>query len=87
MSDIWGAIYASRMVIAECTGRNANVFYELGIAHTLGKPAILITQQLEDTPFDLRHLRIIVYKDTDEGREALKQQLERAITMLYSTAD
>jgi hypothetical protein len=82
ISEIWGAIYHARFVIAECTGRNANVNYELGIAHTLGKPAIMITQNLEDIPFDLRHLRIILYENTPDGLSALKQQLRTAITRL-----
>jgi hypothetical protein len=47
----------SRVVICDCTGRNPNVFYEIGIAHTLGREVILITQNPEDIPFDLRHLR------------------------------
>ncbi len=82
MDEIWAGIYNARLVIAECTGRNANVYYELGIAHTLGKPAIMITQNLEDTPFDLRHLRTIVYKNTPEGLAELEIQLKDAIERL-----
>jgi hypothetical protein len=41
MWDVWNSIYSSSIIIADCTGRNPNVFYELGIAHTLGKPVIL----------------------------------------------
>jgi len=41
--------------IADCTGRNPNVFYEIGIAHTLGRNVVMITEA--DVPFDLRHLR------------------------------
>ncbi|MBC6934417.1 MAG: DUF4062 domain-containing protein [Chloroflexi bacterium] len=82
MAEVWSAIYASRVVIAECTGRNPNVFYELGIAHTLGKPAIMLTQDIEDVPFDLRHLRVIVYENTPEGLRTLRHQLSTAITRL-----
>ncbi|WP_271252377.1 hypothetical protein [Pseudanabaena sp. Chao 1811] len=46
ISQVWSAIYNASIVIAECTRRNANVFYEIGIAHTLGKPTILISQFL-----------------------------------------
>jgi len=60
MREIWSFIYNSRLVIADCTERNPNVFYELGIAHTLGKPAILITQNIDDVPFDVRNRRVIV---------------------------
>jgi transcription termination factor Rho len=44
IQQVWTAILRAKLVIADCTGRNANVFYEVGIAHTLGKPVILITQ-------------------------------------------
>jgi hypothetical protein len=39
ISDVWNAISRARVLIADCTGRNPNVFYELGIAHTLGNPS------------------------------------------------
>lgn len=79
MREVWAAIYMSRLVLVECTTRNANVYYELGIAHTLGKPAVMITQKIEDIPFDLRHLRHIVYENSEEGMTALKNQLRHAI--------
>jgi hypothetical protein len=84
MKDIWGGISASKLVIAECTGRNANVFYELGIAHTLGKPTIMITQNIDDTPFDLRHLRTVTYENTPDGLNELKPHLSKAIARLQN---
>src|SRR5437868_6093717 len=54
MTDIWSAICHCRLVIADCTGKNANVFYELGMAHTVGKPVIMIAQNENDIPFDIR---------------------------------
>ncbi len=72
---IWEGILRSRFVLAELTGRNPNVFYELGIAHTVGKEVILVTQNIDDIPFDLRHLRAIVYETTPRGAELLKKQL------------
>ncbi|HEX2620589.1 MAG TPA: DUF4062 domain-containing protein [Phototrophicaceae bacterium] len=80
INEIWSAIYHSKFVIAEATGRNANVAYELGIAHTLGKLGILITQNLSDIPFDLQHLRIIVYPPDDLG--SLRSQLQHSIEWL-----
>lgn len=61
MSDVWSSIFRSKLVIADCTGRNPNVFYELGICHTLGKPVILLAQDAEDVPSDIRHLRYLEY--------------------------
>src|SRR3989344_4808009 len=57
IQDVVALIDRSRIVICDCTGRNPNVFYEAGIAHTLGREVILITQNEQDIPFDLRHLR------------------------------
>jgi len=66
----------SRVVICDCTGRNPNVFYEIGIAHTLGREVILITQIDADIPFDLRHLRYVTYLNNGEGLAVLYAKLE-----------
>ena len=65
MRDIWSAIHAARVVVADCTGRNPNVFYEIGLAHAIGRQTILIAQSLRDVPFDLRSLRVIIYDRKD----------------------
>ncbi len=75
MSEIWNAICASQIVIADCTGRNPNVFYEIGVAHTVGKPVILLTQIVEDVPFDLRHIRFIKYELTRRGIQKFEEDL------------
>ena len=77
--EIWSFIRHARVVIADCTGRNPNVFYEIGIAHTIGLPVILITQNLDDVPFDLRHERVIVYAYTPPGVKALEHALGEAL--------
>src|SRR5215471_6685159 len=59
IEEVWKNINEARIIIADLTGKNPNVFYEVGIAHTLGKEVILITQSIDDIPFDLRHLRCI----------------------------
>jgi hypothetical protein len=61
LKDIVNSIVSSDLIIAELTGANPNVFYELGIAHGLNKPTILVTQAIEDIPFDLRPYRILLY--------------------------
>ncbi|SIT58795.1 conserved hypothetical protein [Mesorhizobium prunaredense] len=75
MQDIVNLIDSSRLVVCDLSGRNPNVFYEAGIAHTLGKEVILITQKLDDIPFDLRHIRNIVYDNHSEGRKELAKKL------------
>jgi hypothetical protein len=62
ISKIWDSISSTRLVLADCTGKNANVFYELGLAHILGKPVILITQTKDDMPVDIKHIEFLEYK-------------------------
>ncbi len=79
MEDVWKGILQSSIVIADITGRNANVFYELGIAHTLGKKVILLTQDVKDIPFDLNVYRHIIYKTDIAGGDNLKERLKNVI--------
>jgi hypothetical protein len=86
MEEVWAALNACRFVIAEISGGNDNVFYELGIAHTLNKPAILITQakRPEEVPFDVRHLRYVQYENTMDGGTRLRDTLKTAIERLVA---
>jgi hypothetical protein len=81
--DVVSLIDRSRVVVCDCSGRNPNVFYEAGIAHTLGREVILITQSEQDIPFDLRHLRHIRYLNNREGLATLADALQaRMATIL-----
>lgn len=84
MLDIQNSIRDSNLVLCEMSGRNPNVFYELGLAHAIGKPTILVTRKEEDIPFDLRHIRAIVYDYTRAGWEA---KLLRDITSAARSLD
>ena len=79
IQDIWSAIHAARIVVADCTGRNPNVFYGIGLAHAIGRPTILISQALDDVPVDLRHLRIISYVSTPLGMKTFEKHLIETI--------
>lgn len=79
MDEVWSAIVGSELCIADCTGRNPNVFYELGIAHTLGRPCILIAQSVHDIPFDIQHRRAIIYENSDDGIQKCRSALEKSI--------
>ena len=79
VSDIWNAMNACRIVIADCTGRNPNVFYEIGMAHTLGKPVILISQNKDDIPFDIQHIRYLIYEYTPRGMGEFEKSLTSTI--------
>lgn len=65
IEQIWEQISRSKVLLADLTGKNANVFYELGLAHAANKPVVFTTGNLEDVPFDLRHLRVAVYDIRD----------------------
>lgn len=79
IQDIFSLIYRSRVVICDFSKRNPNVFYEAGIAHTLGKTVIPIVQNEGDIPFDLRHIRFVKYLDNKEGRAALSAALSEKL--------
>jgi hypothetical protein len=77
--DIWEKINRARFIIADLTGKNPNVFYEIGLAHALGKEVILITQTMDDVPFDLKSIRCIVYSYTPRGMKELEASLIKVI--------
>jgi hypothetical protein len=85
MKQLWEQICGAELVLADVTERNPNVFYELGLAHASRKPAILVTQNPGDVPFDLRHLRRVEYKTVtptwakQTWDKDLKKDLRKAI--------
>jgi hypothetical protein len=84
IQDIFSLIFRSRIVVCDFTGRNPNVFYEAGIAHTLGKHVIPITQSKNDVPFDLQHHRYIAYLANKEGIASLIATLRTRLASLSS---
>jgi len=60
LDRIYNQIAKADIIVADMTGRNANVFYEVGYAHALGKTTLLLTQSADDIPFDLKHFPHIV---------------------------
>jgi hypothetical protein len=80
VQDVWEAIVSARSIVADCTDRNPNVFYEIGIAHTIGKPTVLLTQHAEDIPFDLRHLRYIEYQLTPRGMKEFETKFKETVS-------
>ncbi|WP_426992165.1 hypothetical protein [Methylomonas sp. CM2] len=69
IDDIREKIIASDLMLCEMSGRNPNVFYELGLAHAIGKPTILLANSKKDIPFDLQHIRTIIYDVKQAGWE------------------
>ncbi len=75
VQDIFSLIFRGQVVVVDFTGKNPNVMYETGIAHTLGKHVVPITQSLEDVPFDMRHHRVLKYLPNAEGLVKLSSDL------------
>jgi hypothetical protein len=73
--DIQESIGQADLILCEMTDKNPNVFYELGLAHALGKPAILLSQRQGDIPFDLRHIRVILYDPAEVGWDESLREL------------
>lgn len=81
MEDVLNGLSKSDLVIADVTGRNPNVFYELGIAH-MCKPAekvLLLSQEVDSIPFDLRPYRHIIYSSSKTGLGKLTGDLRKAV--------
>ncbi len=75
VEDVWRGILQAKIVIAELTGRNANVFYEVGLCHALGKSVLFLAQSTDDVPFDLGHRRVLLYEYSPRGCKRLEKGL------------
>ena len=78
--DIWRGITGAGVIVADLSGANPNVTYEVGLADVAGKDVVLIAQQA-DVPFDFQAQRLILYENSLPGslilREELKDRLQR----------
>jgi hypothetical protein len=70
------------VILADLTNKNPNVFYELGLAHAVGTPVILLAQSIDDVPFDLRPVRTIIYEDSLDGYDHLAERLRRFLEVV-----
>lgn len=69
------SIAQSAIIIANINGRNPNVFYELGICHSMGKPVILISKTKNELPFDIQSKNIVFYNNKNDLQSRLKSEL------------
>jgi hypothetical protein len=84
IQDIFDLIFCSKVVVVDFTGKNPNVMYETGIAHTLGKTVIPITQSIDDIPSDLGHHRALKYYPNEEGLRDLSNELYKRLKVIYN---
>lgn len=82
MGDVLSLLWRSGIVIADLTGKNANVFYEAGLAHALPRPTVLLTQRSEDVPFDLQSIRYLRYGLGTSERAELRKKLSDRLANL-----
>ena len=79
LTHILHLLVKARIVVAIIDGRNPNVFYELGIAHAIDKPTILLSSDLQDLPIDIKSKRLVVYDSPKDLAERLRSELLKAV--------
>lgn len=84
LDDVLELIWTARVVVADLTDRNANMFYETGIAHTIERDVVLTAQNIEHIPFDLRSIRALTYYPNSEGLAELQSALQIKLKALTS---
>lgn len=86
IDQVWHGINAAKVLVAELTTRNPNVFYELGLAHAMNKPVVLVSAKEEDVPFDLQHIRVIYYDTTDPfwGSKLIEKVAENILSAIQN---
>ena len=86
IDQIWSGINAAKVLVAEMTTKNPNVFYELGLAHALQKPVVLVSSNENDVPFDLKHMRVIYYDMTDPfwGNKLIEKVAENILSAIQN---
>lgn len=77
LQDIVNSLLDSDLVIAEVTPPNPNVSYELGYAHALEKPTVLLARRGGELPFDISGYRVIFYDDTIGGKSQVETTLDK----------
>ena len=84
MADVASLLWRAEVIVADLTGRNPNVFYEVGLAHALPRKTVMLTQDSSDVPFDLRSIRYlrydmddVIYHDGFDLKRDLKKRLQR----------
>ncbi len=87
LDDILQGLVESDIIIAEVTPSNPNVFYELGYAHALEKPTILLAERNRELPFDIRGHRVIYYDNTIGGKREVEEDLRRHLRTIRGAWD
>lgn len=88
IEDIFREITESSALVADVTGKNPNVNYELGVAHALRRPVVIMSQRHEDIPFDYKHIRTIIYHTADvDWQETLRSKIVLTLKNIETKAN
>jgi hypothetical protein len=86
IQDIERQILEAQVVIADITPANSNVYYEVGYAHALQKPTILIAEKATDLPFDVSPFRVLFYEDSIAGKRKVEAGLKNHLKAILELA-
>lgn len=84
LADIIKHISESKVIIAEISPVNSNVFYEVGYAHALNKPTILIAEKGTQLPFDVSPFRVLFYQNTIAGKQTVQEGLRKHLDSILN---
>ena len=82
IADIVHDIQESKLVIAEISPSNPNVYYEVGYAHAINKPTILVAKKGTTLPFDLAAFRTLFYEDSIAGKSRFEEGLRKHVSAI-----
>lgn len=85
ITDIIRYINESKIIIAEISPANANVYYEVGYAHALNKPTILIAEKDSKPPFDISPFRVLFYENTIAGKKKVQDGLKKHLDSILNS--
>lgn len=84
IEDIVGSIREASVIIADITPDNPNVFYEVGYAHAINKPTILLSNKTRDKlPFDVSSFRTLFYDNTIQGKTQVETRLRKFLENIF----
>ncbi|MFA4935745.1 MAG: hypothetical protein WC568_07915, partial [Candidatus Methanoperedens sp.] len=87
IKDILTQLNQADVVLADLTDMNPNVLYELGVRHTLKNRTILVSQNLDEIPSDLRQYGVIKYNTTPKGIAEYKQKINKITREIRDSPD
>ena len=87
IKDIIMQLNQSDVVLADLTDMNPNVFYELGVRHTLRNRTILVSQTMDDVPSDLKQYGVITYNTTPQGVAEYKKKINKILKYIRDNPD